>query len=144
MNSKFLKGLGIVLLSASLGHIILILPISNKRITAFIALLLFTVLGYFIFKQVKSFKHNTLFVLNSLWMLLFPVPYVITHPWSLTVLLTLFACLMGLFIGLQTSNNVNTLKTKFIYIVSVIIIFSFVNIWLYPYVFDFGISLAKI
>ncbi len=144
MNSKFLKELGIMFLSATLGYITLILPISDKRITSFIGLLLFTVLGYFIFKHVKSFKNDTLFILNSLWILLFPIPYVITHPWNLTILLTLFACLMGLFIGLQTSNNVNTLKTKLIYIFSVIIIFLFVNIWLYPYVFDFGISLAKI
>ncbi len=142
MNSRFLKGLGILLLSGTLGYVTLILPINDKRITALIGLVLFAILGHFIFKYVKSLKRNILFILSLLWMLLFPIPYVITHPWNLTILLTLLACLMGVFVGSQTAS-VNPFKTKLIYAISVVAIFLLVNVGLYSYVFDFAISLGR-
>ncbi len=141
MNTqKNIRSFFIIVLSSLLGVGLLFIPNIDKRLIALIGMVIFAIFFYGIFltnKKQLSVASNL--VIGNIWILLFPVPYILTHLWTLSGLLIIFTFMMGSFLGyllFSTKNNTRKIGLLGVAVVYYLIFY----FWLYPALVEIGLS----
>ncbi len=141
-QQQILRCIFIIVVSAILGMGLQFIPTQDKRIIALIGMIAFAVLFYAIFATNKNcLSAKTNLIAGNIWVLLFPIPYTLTHLWTLSGLGTVLTFVVGGFLGyfLYSAKN-NTAKISTLaFGVGFFAIFYF---WLYPLLLEIGLSLV--
>ncbi len=141
-KQQIIRCIFIIVASALLGIGLQFIPNLDKRIVALIGMIAFAALFYLIFATNKKLLSvNANLIIGNIWVLLFPIPYVLTHLWTLSGLGTVLTFVVGSFLGyfLFSAKN-NTAKISVLALA--IGYFAIFYFWLHPLLLEIGLSLV--
>ncbi len=139
-TQKNIRILLTILLSACLGISLLFIPFEDKRLSALLGMLAFAVFFYGLFYLNKSqLSIRTNLIAGNIWSFLFPIPYVLTHLWTLPTLPVIFTFVVGSFLGYWLFFAPNV-KIKFGAVLFAVLYYLLFYFWLYPICMDIGLS----